>query len=81
LLGDRTKNFFHKPIDTFCFIALAKSVTQNMRGVTDRQTLPNERNPFPAKNQTPSSYTVYVSPAKYKHHQLLFKENLLQKGC
>jgi len=31
------KKFYHKTIDTFCFIALTKSVTQNLRGVTERR--------------------------------------------
>jgi len=29
------KNFYHKSPDTFCFIALTKSVTQNIRDVTE----------------------------------------------
>ena len=29
------KKFFHKSIDTFCFVALTMSVTQNIRGVTE----------------------------------------------
>jgi len=38
-LESRTKKFYHKTIDTFCFIALTKSVTQNFRGVTERYCL------------------------------------------
>jgi len=38
LLESRTKNY-HKSIDTFCFIALTKSVTQIKRGVTERHCL------------------------------------------
>jgi len=33
------KKFYHKSIDTFCFIALTKSVTQNIRGVTETHCL------------------------------------------
>jgi len=36
LLESRTKKFYHKSIDRFCFIAPTKSVTQNIRGVTER---------------------------------------------
>jgi len=36
LLDSRTNNFYHKSIDTFCFVALKKSVAQNIRGVTER---------------------------------------------
>jgi len=36
-------------------------------------TLSFGRNPFPAKNQTLRPYRVYISPARYRHHQLLFK--------
>ena len=32
----RTKEFYHKTIDTFCFIVLTMSVTPNFRGVTER---------------------------------------------
>ena len=35
-LESRTKIFYHKTIDTFCFIALTESVTHNFRGVTER---------------------------------------------
>ena len=42
LLESRTKSFYHKSIDTFCFIALTKSVTQNIRGVTGRHCLSKE---------------------------------------
>jgi len=31
-----TKTFYHKAIDTFCFTASTKSVTQNFRGVAKR---------------------------------------------
>jgi len=30
------KKIYHKSIDTFCFVALTKSVSQNIRGVTQR---------------------------------------------
>jgi len=33
------KKNYHKSIDTFCFIALTKSVTQIIRGVTERHYL------------------------------------------
>jgi len=33
LLESRTNKFYHKSIDTFCFIALTKSVAQNIRDV------------------------------------------------
>jgi len=33
------KNFYHRSIDTFCFTELTKSVTQNIRGVTERHCL------------------------------------------
>jgi len=33
------KKFYHKSIDTFCFIALTWSATQNIRGVTERHCL------------------------------------------
>jgi len=36
LLERHTKKFYHKSIDTFCFIALTKSVTQNIRGATEK---------------------------------------------
>ena len=36
LLDSRTKIFCHKSIDTFCFFALTKSVSQNIRCVTER---------------------------------------------
>jgi len=39
MLESRTKTFYHKSIDTFCFIALTKSVTQNIWGVTERSCL------------------------------------------
>ena len=39
LLESRTKSFYHKSIDTFCFIALTTSVAQNIRGVTGRHCL------------------------------------------
>jgi len=42
LLESRTKIFYSKSIDTFCFIALTTSVTQNIRGVTERQCLSKE---------------------------------------
>jgi len=32
---EQHKKFYHKSTDTFCFIALTKSVTQNIRGVTE----------------------------------------------
>jgi len=53
----------HKSIDTFSFIALGKSVTQNIKSCYWK-TLPIERNPFPAMNQTLSSYRVHISPTK-----------------
>jgi len=37
LLESCTENFYHKSIDTFCFLAPTKSVTQNIRGVTERR--------------------------------------------
>jgi len=37
-LESRTKKFYHKTIHTFCFIALTKSVTKNIRGVTERHS-------------------------------------------
>jgi len=36
LSESRAKKFFHKSIDAFCFIALTKDCTQNIRGVTER---------------------------------------------
>jgi len=39
LLGCGTKKLFHKSIDKFCFTSLTKSVTQNIRGVTERRCL------------------------------------------
>jgi len=38
LLESRTKNFTTSQL-TFCFIALTKSVTQNITGVTERHCL------------------------------------------
>jgi len=35
LLESRTNKFYHKSIDMFCFIALTKSVAQNIRSVTE----------------------------------------------
>jgi len=39
LLESHTNNFYHKSIDTFCFIALTKSVAQNITDVTERHYL------------------------------------------
>ena len=39
LLEGRTKFFFHMSIDAFCFIALTKPFTQNIKGVTERHCL------------------------------------------
>jgi len=36
LLESGTVKFHHRSIGTFCFIALTKSVEQNVRGVTER---------------------------------------------
>jgi len=33
------KKFCHKSIDTFCFIALTRSATQNIRDVNERHSL------------------------------------------
>jgi len=33
------KKFYYKSTDTFCFIALTKSVAQNFRSVTERHCL------------------------------------------
>jgi len=40
LLESRTNKFYHKSIDMFCFIAVTKSVAQNIRGVAERHCLP-----------------------------------------
>jgi len=61
----------HKSMDTFWFIALTKSVTQNIRGVTERLCL-IARNPFPVKNLK-LSYTEHIFCLRIRHHQLLFK--------
>jgi len=42
LLESRTKKFYHKSIDMLSFIALTKSVTQNIRGATERHCLSKE---------------------------------------
>jgi len=68
LLEGRTKNFFHKSLDTFCFIALTKSVTQNIRGVTKRHCL----NPFLEKNRR-QALTEYIFRLRSRRHQLSFK--------
>jgi len=39
LLEIRTNKLYHNSIDMFCFIALTKSVAQNIRGVTERHCL------------------------------------------
>jgi len=57
------KKFYHKSVDTFCIIALTRSATQNIGGITERHLFV-EKNPFSAKNQTLSSYRVYISPTK-----------------
>jgi len=62
ILLEPHKKFYHESIDWFCFIALTKSVTQNIRCYW--KTLSIERNPSPAKNQTLSSCRVYISPTK-----------------
>jgi len=38
-LESRTNKNYHKSIDMFCFIAVTKSVAQNIRGVTERHCL------------------------------------------
>jgi len=47
LLESRTKTFSHKSIDTSCFTAITKSVTQNIRGVTENTAYRKES--FPRK--------------------------------
>jgi len=47
LLESRTKKFYHKSSDMLSFIALTKSVTQNIRGATERHCLSKES--FPSK--------------------------------
>jgi len=38
-LREPHKQVYHKSIDTFCFIALTKCVTQRIRGITERHCL------------------------------------------
>jgi len=42
IFRDAHKIFYHKTIDTFCFIVLTMSVTSNFRGVTERHSLLKE---------------------------------------
>jgi len=46
----------------FCFIALTKSVTQNIGGVTERHCL--QQGILSSKNQTLSYYRAYISLTK-----------------
>jgi len=41
-VGEPHKKFYHKSIDTFCFIEPTNPVTQNVRGVTERHCLSKE---------------------------------------
>jgi len=56
------KKNYHKSIDTLCFIALTKSVAQIIEVLLIDTTYRKES--VPSKNQTLSSYRVYISPTE-----------------
>ena len=56
ILFESRKKFYHKSIDTFCFIALTMSVTQNIRGATERHCL--SKGTF--FNQQDKDYNLYL---------------------
>jgi len=58
-------------IDTFCFIALTKSVTQNIRGVTERHCL--KKGMFFQQRIRHQSLTEYLLCLRSRRHQPLFK--------
>jgi len=66
LLEGCTKSFYYKSIDTFCFIALTKSVTQNTRFVTGSHCLSNGI-------FSQQRYIQYIFRLRNRHNQLLFK--------
>jgi len=59
------KKFYHKSIDTFCFFAITKFVTQNIRGGTERHCL-YSKGSFPSKESDTKLLrsTVYTSTTK-----------------
>jgi len=71
LFEGRTKSFYHKSIDTFCFIALTKSVTQNTRGVTGSHCLP--KGIFSQQRYIHQALTEYIFRVQNRRNQLLFK--------
>jgi len=71
LLESRTKRIFLKSIDTFCFIALTKPVTQNIRGVTERHSL--TKGILSQQRIRHQALTEYIFRLRSRHHQLLFK--------
>jgi len=71
LLESHTKSFYHKSTDTFCFIALTKSVTQNIRGVTERHCL--SKGILSQQRYRHQALTEYIFRLRSRHHQLLFK--------
>ena len=71
LLVGRTKKIFHNSIDTFCFIALTKPVTQNVRGVTERHCL--TKGILSQQRIRHQALTEYIFRLRSRRHQLLFK--------
>jgi len=57
------KKNYHKSVDTFCFIALTKSLLHKLLEVLLIDTTYRKES-FPSKNQTLSSYIGYISPTK-----------------
>jgi len=65
------KKICNKSIDTFCFIALTKFVTQNIRGVTERHCL--SKGILSQQRIRHYALVEYVFRLGSRHHQLLFK--------
>jgi len=65
------KQIYHKSMDTFCFIALTKSVTQSIRGVTETHCL--SKGILSQKRITHYALTEYIFLLRRSRHQLLFK--------
>jgi len=70
-LDSRTRKFYNKTIDKFCFIVLTKSVTQNCRGVTERHC--PSKGILSQQRFRHYAITEYLFCLRSRHLQLLFK--------